>query len=58
MFGNKKLIKRIESLENYLGLAYVPTEDYDYHLADGDHARMGKVNKIIEDNEKAKKTIG
>lgn len=58
MFGNKKLLKRIRSLECYLGISYCRS-DYrggnGEHIADEEYGKMYELNKILKKKEEVKK---
>lgn len=49
MFGIKKIIQRLKSLEDYLGVIYSkPDDKYEFpeHYTNGDYGRMSKLDKI------------
>ena len=51
MFGFKKLLKRIKSIEECLGIHYVPNDnntmdDYAMHTVGNDYGRMHKLDKM------------
>ena len=56
---NKKLLKRIRSLENFFGISYVSPDEKDYdgeHLTEPDYGLMYDLNKMRKEwQEKNKK---
>ena len=52
MFGFKKLLKRIKSIEECLGINYIPgdnkTDDYAMHAVSNNYGRIYKLDRIKE----------
>ena len=51
MFGNKKLLKRIKSLEDHLGAMYDENDDYTTHC-NSDHGFMARISRMKEQFDK------
>lgn len=61
MFGFKKLLKRIISLESFIGVRYSPTDDdveyFNTHLKDGDWGFDGRIKELEKEVEKINKSL-
>lgn len=54
---DKKLLKRLRSLEDFLGVAYKPAEDKhdsEYHIAEN-YGNMKELEKIIDERYKVER---
>lgn len=53
----RKLLQRIQSLENYLGLVYIPREHslYEAHIAEESYSLMTNLKKLLQERDEEKK---